>query len=81
MRREVLWAVVLLVGMISVGCRETVGPPAPPEAPDLTGRLPPKPPGSDDYARRSFAYPLSVQDAEAILLRIPRILITSSTAS
>jgi hypothetical protein len=67
MRRYVLCALVLLVAVIAVGCRETDGPPAPPEAPDLTGRVPPKLPGSDDYARRSFAYPLSVQDAEVIL--------------
>ena len=67
MRREVLWALVLLVSVISVGCRESDGPPAPSEAPDLTGRVLPRPPGADDYARRSFAYPLSAEDAEAIL--------------
>lgn len=67
MRRDVLGALICLVGAVSAGCRETDGLPAPPKAPDLHGRLAPKPPGSDDYARRSFAYPLSGQDAEAIL--------------
>ena len=65
MRREVLCGLALLVAGIAVGCGEIDGTPEPPEAPDLTGR--PKLPDADDYARRSFASPLSLRDAEAIL--------------
>ena len=61
-----LLAVVILVGVATSACQESVGLPAPPP-PDLTGRVLPKPPGSDDFAHRSFGHPLSVQDAEAVL--------------
>jgi hypothetical protein len=67
MQRGVLLSMVILIGAMTPGCRKYDGPPAPPEPPDLTGRVPPKAPGSDDYARRSFGFPLALQDAEAIL--------------
>lgn len=68
MQRGVLGAVIL-VGATVFGCRVTDSPPPPPQPPDLTGRVLPKPRGIDDFARRSFAYPLSLEDAEAILRR------------
>lgn len=67
MRPEVLRGLALVVAVIAVGCGETAGAPEPPAAPDLAGRVAPQLPGSNDYARRSFASPLSVEDAEAIL--------------
>ena len=67
MQCRTLFSVVILTGTIALGCRPHDSPPAPPVPPDLTGRATPKPRGSDDYARRSFATPLSVPDAEAIL--------------
>jgi hypothetical protein len=67
MQRGILLSTVILMGAITLGCRENDSAPAPPEPPDLTRRVPSKPPGSDDYARRSFDPPLSLQDAEAIL--------------
>ena len=62
-----LLAFVILVGATTSACQQGVGPPAPPPPPDLTGRVLPKPPGSDDFAHRSFGHPLSLQDAEAVL--------------
>lgn len=67
MQRGILLSVVILIGTITLGCREHDSPPAPPAPPDLTYRVPATPPGSDDYAHRSFGSPLSLQDAEAIL--------------
>jgi hypothetical protein len=56
-----------LIGVIPLGCRRSDDLPALPQPPDLTERVVPKRTGSDDYAQRSFGYPLSLQDAEAIL--------------
>jgi hypothetical protein len=67
MNRGLLVFVATLVTAIAVGCGRREGPPPPPESPDWTGRVPSKPPGADDYARRSFASPLSRRDAETIL--------------
>jgi hypothetical protein len=58
---------VVLIGAITLGCRQTDNSPPLPAPPDLTRRDIPKPPGMDDYAHRRFATPLSLQDAEAIL--------------
>jgi len=71
MQRGILLSRVILMGAITLGCRKDDGAPARPEPPDLTGRVPSKPPGRDDYGRRSFDSPLSLQDAEAILRRTP----------
>jgi len=62
-----LLAFVIFVGATTSACQQGVGPPAPPPKPDLTGRVLSKPPGSDDFAHRSFGHPLSLQDAEAVL--------------
>ena len=62
-----LLAFVILVGATTSACQQGVGPRAHPPPPDLTGRVLPKPPGSDDFAQRSFGHPLSLQDAEAVL--------------
>jgi hypothetical protein len=65
--RQVSLIEVVLIGAITVGCRQAEPSPPLPAPPDLTTRDIPKPPGSDDYAHRGFATPLSLQDAEAIL--------------
>jgi len=62
-----LLAFVILVGATTSACQQGVGPRAHPPPPDLTDRVLPKPPGSDDFAHRSFGHPLSLQDAEAVL--------------
>lgn len=67
MTRGIFRSALILLGLIALGCRGSDDLPTPPAPPDATRRLVPKPPGSDDYAHRSFAFPLSVQNAEAIL--------------
>lgn len=66
MQRRVLVSIVVLVA-VTLGCGTDDAPPPPPQPPNLTERVAPKPPGADDYASRSFAFPLSLTDAEAIL--------------
>ena len=69
MRRNVLISMVIVIGALAVGCHRDDSGPKAPDPPDLTGRVPPKPPGSGDYAYGSFPSPLSLTDAEAILRR------------
>lgn len=70
MKRGIFLSTLILLGAIALGCRGHDDLPTPPPPPDLTKqRAIPSPPGSDDYAHRSFESPLSVQDAEAILHR------------
>lgn len=67
MQSGILLSMVILIGAITLGCRENDSPPAPPAPPDLARRVTPEPPGRDDYAFLRFASPLSLRDAEAIL--------------
>jgi hypothetical protein len=64
MRVAGLFAFVILLGATTSACQGSSAPPAPPPAPD---RVPPKPPGRDDFAHRSFGHPLSLQNAEDVL--------------
>jgi hypothetical protein len=65
--RQVSLIAVVLIGAINLGCRQTDNSPALPAPPTPPRRDIPRPPASDDYAHRSFATPLSLHDAEAIL--------------
>jgi hypothetical protein len=67
MTRGIFLSTLILLSVITLGCRGNDDLPTPPARPDLTKRVVPPPPGSDDYAHHSFASPLSVPDAEAIL--------------
>ncbi len=67
MRGGALFLFVTLLGSLTFACRGSESLPPPPLPPDLSGRVLPKPPGSEDFAHRGFGYPLSVEDAEAIL--------------
>jgi hypothetical protein len=59
---------VAIVLSVATGCTGAVDlPPVPPPAP--AQREPALPAGSSDFAHRSFASPLSVRDAQEILIR------------
>lgn len=67
MQRPGLLTFVILVGASASACQRSADRPAPPAAPDIAHHAPPKPPGSDDFARRSVGHPLALQHAEAVL--------------
>lgn len=58
---------VILLGSLTFACRGSESLPPRRLPPDLNRRVLPKPPGGEDFAHRGFGYPLSVEDAEAIL--------------
>ncbi len=59
-------AVVLPLLAVAAGCGEPAPPSSVPPPPPYAG---PRPPGVGDFARQSFRAPLSVDDAERILIR------------
>jgi hypothetical protein len=61
--RDCCIAVVLGAGLIT-GCSQSPGPPVPRPSRSVT-----EVPGAGDFARQSFASPLSIEDAEQILVR------------
>jgi hypothetical protein len=66
MRKAALAALLVLP---LTACAPDLTPPPLPEPPRIGPPPPPPPPGSGDFAAGKFARPLSVADAEQILLR------------
>src|SRR5712664_1887189 len=55
---------VVLGAVLITGCSQSPGPPVPPPSRSVT-----EVPGAGDFARQPFASPLSIEDAEQILVR------------